>query len=85
MDEKKRKVMHFTEMQHYIALAEERRQTLNVRAWTSEGKINPYRGWLVHHQYWRKGFIRLRNPVNNEIRLIPEIYIIEINGYSIYL
>lgn len=81
----KRKVMHFSEMQHLIAVAEERRQTLNVRAWTSEGVINLYKRWYVHHQYWRKGFVRLRNPVNNEIRLIPEIYIIEINGYSIYL
>ncbi|WP_298454892.1 maintenance system killer protein [uncultured Prevotella sp.] len=83
--DKKRRVMHFTEMQHYISLAEERRQTLNVKAWTSEGNINEYQGWYVHHQHWRGGYVRLRNPVNNQIRLIPEIYILEVNGYTIYL
>lgn len=80
-----RKTMHFTEMQHLIAIAEEHRQTLNVKAWNSEGKINEYNGWLIHHQYWRKGYVRLRNPANGEIRLVPEIYILEVNGYSIYL
>lgn len=80
-----RKTMHFTEMQHLIAIAEEHRQTLNIKAWTAEGKINEYNGWMVHHQYWRKGYVRLRNPANGEIRLVPEIYILEVNGYSIYL
>ena len=61
------------------------RQTLNVKAWTTEGKVNEYNGWIVHHQYWRKGYVRLRNPSNGEIRLVPEIYILEVNGYSIYL
>lgn len=81
----RRKAMHFTEMQHLMAIAEERRQLVNVKAWTSRGTINEYNGWLVHHQYWRKGYVRLRNPVNNEIRLVQEIFIISINGYSIYL
>ena len=80
-----RKTMHFTEMRHLIAIAEEHRQTLNVKAWTTEGKVNEYNGWIVHHQYWRKGYVRLRNPANGEIRLVPEIYILEVNGYSIYL
>lgn len=80
-----RKTMHFTEMQQLIAIAEEHRQTLNVKAWTTEGKVNEYNGWIVHHQYWRKGYVRLRNPANGEIRLVPEIYILEVNGYSIYL
>ena len=80
-----RKTMHFTEMQHLIAIAEEHRQTLNGKAWTTEGKVNEYNGWIVHHQYWRKGYVRLRNPSNGEIRLVPEIYILEVNGYSIYL
>lgn len=80
-----RKTMHFTEMQHLIAIAEEHRQTLNVKAWTTEGKVNEYNGWIVHHQYWRKGYVRLRNSSNGEIRLVPEIYILEVNGYSIYL
>ncbi len=83
--EKHRKVMHFTEMQHYISLAEERRQTLNVKAWTSDGNINEYKGWYVHHQHWRGGYVRLRNPVNNQIRQVPEIYILEVNGYTISL
>lgn len=79
------KPVHFSEMQRIIGVAEERRQTVNVKAWTSDGRVNDYNGWYVHHQYWRKGFVRLRNPVNRQIRLVPEIFIIEINGCKIYL
>lgn len=80
-----RKVIHFSEMLHLIAVAEERRQTLNIKAWKSTGEIVEYKGWVVHHDYWRGGYVRLRNPINREIRLIPQIYIIEINNYKVYL
>ena len=72
-------------MLHLIAIAEERRQTLNVTAWESDGNIVEYRGWLVHHDYWRGGYVRLKNPLNNQIRLVPQIYIFEINNLTVYL
>ncbi|KXB86093.1 hypothetical protein HMPREF3034_00041 [Prevotella sp. DNF00663] len=83
--EKKQHVIHFNEMLHVLAIAEERRQLVNIKAWKSTGEIVVYKGWLVHHDYWKKGFVRLRNPLNNEIRAIPEIYIFEINNHQVYL
>lgn len=79
------KPIHFNEMLHLIAVAEERRQTLDIRAWTSEGKVNHYKGWYVHHDHWRGGYVRLRNPVNRQLRLVPQIFIFEINRHRVYL
>ena len=84
-DSGSRGVIHFSEMLHLIAIAEERRQTLNVTAWKSDGNIVEYRRWLVHHDYWRGGYVRLKNPLNNQIRLVPQIYIFEINNLTVYL
>ena len=78
-------VIHFSEMLHLIAIAEERRQTLNVKAWETDGHIVEYRGWLVHPGYWRGGYVRLKNPLNNELRLVPQIFIFEINNLTVYL
>lgn len=79
------KVIHFNEMLHLMAVAEERRQTLNIKAWKSNGEILEYKGWVVHHDYWRGGYIKIRNPINSEIRQIPQIFIFEINNYRVYL
>ena len=84
-DSGSRGVIHLSEMLHLISIAEERRQTLNVTAWESDGNIVEYRGWLVHHDYWRGGYVRLKNPLNNQIRLVPQIYIFEINNLTVYL
>ena len=81
----KRGVIHFSEMLHLIAIAEERRQTLNIKAWETDGHIVEYHGWLVHHDYWRGGYVRLKNPLNNELRLVPQIFIFEINNLTVYL
>lgn len=81
----KRLVIHFNEMLHLLAIAEERRQTVNVKAWKLDGHIVEYRGWLVHHDYWKGGFVSLRNPVNKQIRRIPQIFIFEINNHKVYL
>lgn len=72
-------------MQRIIAVAQERRQTLNIIAWKTDGNVVEYKGWLVHHDHWRGGYVRLRNPVNGELRLVPYVYIISLNGYNIYL
>lgn len=77
--------IHFSEMQRLMDSAYQRRQTLNVKAWKSDGHRVEYRGWLVHHQYWKGGYVRLVNPLNREMRLVPEIFIYEINGRKVYL
>lgn len=78
-------VIHFTEMERLMDTAYQHRQTLNIKAWRSDGHVVEYRGWIVHHQYWRGGYVRLMNPVNRELRLVPEIFIFEINGLKVYL
>ena len=70
--------IHFSEMQRLMDTAYQRRQTRN-------GNRVEYRGWIIHHQYWRGGYVRLVNPVNRQIRLVPEVFIYEINGMKVYL
>jgi hypothetical protein len=77
--------IHFSEMLKLMDTAYQRRQTLNIKAWRSDGAEVEYKGWYVHHQHWRGGYVRLRNPVNRELRLVPEILIHEINGKKVYL
>lgn len=77
--------IHFSEMQRLMDTVYQRRQTLNIKAFRSDGNRVEYRGWIIHHQYWRGGYVRLVNPVNREIRLVPEVFIYEINGRKVYL
>lgn len=77
--------IHFSEMQRLMDTAYQRRQTLNIKAFRSDGNRVEYRGWIIHHQYWRGGYVRLVNPVNREIRLVPQVFIYEINGRKVYL
>lgn len=77
--------IHFSEMQRLMDTAYQRRQTLNIKAFRSDGNRVEYRGWIIHHQYWKGGYVRLVNPVNRQIRLVPEVFIYEINGMKVYL
>ena len=77
--------IHFSEMQRLMDTAYQRRQTLHIKAFRSDGNRVEYRGWIIHHQYWRGGYVRLVNPVNRQIRLVPEVFIYEINGMKVYL
>lgn len=77
--------IHFSEMQRLMDTAYQRRQTLNIKAFRSDGNRVEYRGWIIHHQYWRGGYVRLVNPVNRQIRLVLEVFIYEINGRKVYL
>ena len=77
--------IHFSEMQRLMDTAYQRRQTLNIKAFRSDGNRVECRGWIIHHQYWRGGYVRLVNPVNRQIRLVPEVFIYEINGRKVYL
>lgn len=80
-----RNPIHFKQMQQLLDVARETRQKVNVSAWDQKGNVIEYRGWLVSSSSWRKGWHKLINPVNNEIRTVPDIYIFNINGHNIYL
>jgi hypothetical protein len=80
-----RKPIHFKEMQQLLDIARETHQKVNILAWDSKGNVIEYRGWLVSSSSWRGGWHRLLNPVNNEIRTVPDIFIFNINGHQIYL
>ncbi len=84
-EQKKQRSIHFSEMQRYLDLAYQRRQTVNIKAFRSDGHRVEYRGWLVHHQYWKGGYMRIVNPVSHQMRLLPEIFIYEVNGMKVYL
>lgn len=79
--------IHFTEMMRVLSLAFQHRQTVTVKAWSiaDHGEIIEYRNWYVHGEYWRGGFIRLRNPINGQIRTVPDIFIFELNGRRVFL
>ena len=80
-----RKPIHFKEMQQLLDIARETHQKVNILAWELKGNIIEYRGWLVSSSSWRKGWHKLINPVNNQIRTVPDIFIFNINGHQIYL
>lgn len=82
---KQQHAIHISEMQRLMDSAYQHSQTLNILAWREDGHIVEYRGWKVHHQYWKGGFVRLVNPVSRQIRTVPEIFIFQINGLKVYL
>lgn len=82
----KKKAIHINEAMQIMDLARERKQTVNLKVWEQQtGNVIEYRGWLVSSSNWKGGWHRVINPVNNQIRTVPDILIHEINGLSIYL
>lgn len=79
-----RKPIQMKQGQQILDVARESRQKVFVKAWDSKGNIE-YNGWLVSSSNWRGGWHRLLNPVNNEIRTVPDIFMFNINGHPIYL
>lgn len=77
--------IHMNEGLQILDIARDSKQRVNVLAWDSKGNIIEYRGWMVSSSNWKKGWHRLVNPVNNQIRTVPDIFIFNINGHSIYL
>ena len=80
-----RKPIHFNEAMQLLDIARETKQKVNICAWVSHGNIIEYKGWLVSSSSWRKGWHKIMNPVSNQIRTVPEIFIFNINGHQIYL
>lgn len=67
-------------------IAREKRQTVNLRVWEGQtGAVIDYQGWMVSSSSWKKGWHKVINPMNNQIRTVSDIFIFEINGLSIYL
>lgn len=81
-----KKAIHFNEAMQVMDLARELRQPVSLKVWELQtGNVIEYHGWLVSGSNWRGGWHRVINPVNNQIRTVPDILVHEINGLSIYL
>ncbi len=81
----RRTAYHLTEVLRLLAKAERDRSTINLKAWTSDGRVIDYSGWLVKGGSWRGGFHRLVNPANGEVRTVPDIYIFNFLGKPVFL
>ena len=80
-----RNPIHINEGMQLLDIARDSRQKVNIMAWDSKGNIIEYKGWLVSSSSWKKGFHRIMNPANNQIRTVPDIFMFNINGHPIYL
>jgi len=82
----KRKPIHFNEAMQLLDVARESKQRVNLLVWEGKtGNVIEYKGWMVSSSSWRKGWHKIINPVNNQIRTVPDIFIFNINGHQIYL
>ncbi len=78
--------IHINDAMQVLDIAREQRQKVDLQVWEGKtGEIIDYRGWLVSSSSWRGGWHRIVNPVNNQIRTVPDIFIIKINGQPMYL
>lgn len=60
-------------------------QTIHIVAWEQSGALVDYNGWKVSSGNWRGGWHKLINPVNGQVRTVPDCYIVKFNGHSMYL
>lgn len=82
----KRKPIHFNDAMQLLDVARESKQRVNLLVWEGKtGNVIEYKGWLVSSSSWRKGWHKIINPVNNQIRTVPDIFIFNINGHQIFL
>lgn len=84
--------IHFSEALELIRRAKETHTCISLKAYKlgkkgagDSGIIVAYESWKVYTDYYLGGYVKLQNPINGEIRLIPEIFITEILGHKIYL
>ena len=82
----KRKPIHFNDAMQLLDVARESKQRVNLLVWEGKtGNVIEYKGWMVSSSSWRKGWHKIINPVNNQIRTVPDIFIFNINGQQIFL
>lgn len=84
--------IHFSEALEILRRAFETKTCVTLKAYkvgkkgdADSGVIVTYDSWKVSSNYYKGGYIRLMNPINSQIRLIPEICIVEILGHKIFL
>lgn len=80
----KKRAIHIKEMEQLLDKARIYSELVNVKAWKEDGTIVEYKEWQVRGGYWRGGFHRLWNPISDETRTVPDCFIFEINGLSVY-
>ena len=76
---------HINEVLKLMDKARDEGATVNLKAWSSEGEVIDYNGWMVKGGSWRGGFHRLVNPVNGEVRTVPDMYIFNFMGTTVFL
>lgn len=81
----KKRVIHISEVQRQLDVARIYSQTVNLKAYATDGTAIEYKGWIVKGGYWTGGWHRIMNPVNGEIRTVPDIFIFEFMGKEVYL
>ena len=79
------KSFHLNEVCRLMDVARIYHQTVNISAWEETGNIVEYNGWYVSSSTWIKGWHRLLNPANGQIRTVPDIYIFKFNGHPVHL
>jgi len=79
------KAMHIKEVQLAMDKAMAEESPVSIRAVKSNGEWVDYTGWLVIGSHWRGGNHRLKNPLNGEIRTLPDVCIKYFNGRRMYL
>ena len=78
--------IHINDAMQVLDIAREQHRKVDLQVWEGKtGEIIDYRGWLVSSSSWRGGWHRIVNPANNQIRTVPDIFIISINGQPMYL
>lgn len=80
------KAIHINELRRSLDISRIDRSPVDIDCWkASDGSIIRYRGWLVTSSNWREGIHRLRNPVNNQVRKVRDVFIFRYNNHPIYL
>lgn len=80
------KAIHINELRRSLDISRIDRSPVDIDCWkASDGSIIHYRGWLVTSSSWREGTHRLRNPVNNQVRKVRDVFIFRYNNHPIYL
>lgn len=85
MNEKILRAVHINEARKMLDLSRMDNEAVDVECWKSDGTILVYKGWKVKGSNWKKGFHRLVNPRNGEVRAVPDIFIIKVNGHQMFL
>ena len=87
MEKETRRSLHISEAQKLLDTARIYRQQVDITAWSlaDEGRAIRYQNWTVTSGNWHGGWHKIRNPRNGEIRTLPDIFIIRLNGHPIHL